>query len=135
MYNRSFIENFLLLNLSELGNKVQYLRYDPSTTKNKYGESKRKNYLPPVELDAIIRYDPTKEEIEEFGMDKDNIEIVVKVLNTQLESAGITPSTDDAIRIGTETYFITSTQSKGILQNKPILIRIGCKKRSENRAE
>lgn len=134
MYNRSFIEDSLLLNLNELGNKVQYLRYDPSTTKNKYGESKRKNYLPPVELDAIILYDPNKEELEDFGMDKDNIEIMVKVPNYQLEAAGITPSTDDVIQIGTETYFIISTQSKGTLQNKPILIRIGCKKWSENRA-
>lgn len=119
--------------LKLFGNKVRYLKFDSTTTKNKYGESKKKSYLPPIEFNAIVKFDPNEKELEEFGMDKDNVEVMVKVLTVQVEYESLTLTTDDVIEINGERFFITSLGSAGRIGDKPIFRALGCKRVSDNR--
>lgn len=133
MWNSTKMNAAFLRNLQEFGNKVRYLKYDSSTTKNIYGESKRKTYATPIEFDAIVRFEPSAKELEEYGMTKDKVEVMVKLLTAQVEDNSLVVSLDDVIEVDGITLFITELGSAGRIGDKPLFRHIGCKKVSDNR--
>ena len=132
---REYIAETVSKTISAFDNQVDYLRYDTDTERNKYGESKRKSYHEPITFNAIIRFSPSRENLEEFGMDKDNTDVLVKIPRLDLEREGVEPHSDDKILINGTHYFITSLNFKGWAENNQALIIIGCSRRSDNRAK
>lgn len=134
MLNHTFLSVMFEKELKRFGNKIQYRKFDPTASpKNKYGESKRKTYATSIEFDAIVKFEPSSEELEEYGMDKDKVRVVAKVLTVQLEFANVKVSTDDILEINGEKYFVASLGGAGRVAEKPIFVVIGCAKESENR--
>lgn len=116
------IENTVI----KIGNTVRYLQYDPSTRKNIYGESKVKKYLPPINFPALIRFNPNEEELEDYGMDKENVEVLVKIPKSKIVESGLNPSLDDKIEIDGKDYYIKSIVEKGRIEDNFILVVFGC---------
>jgi len=133
MLNRTYYQGSIDRVLERVGSPVIYQKYKPSE-KNRYGESKVKEY-DPIPITAFVKYDPSAEELEEYGFDKENVDIVVKVPLHVAMKAGIELNVDDAIDIKDFRYFITSLQQKGIVGGDPLLVRVGCQRRSQNRGK
>lgn len=127
--------NLMNRRVQQIGHDIGYLKFDPSTPKNKFNESKVKRYLPPVPMKAVLVWHPTEEKIQEFGLDRENVEILFRIPTTQFTEAGITPDINDKVSLNGEEYFIIGLDSGGWVNNQPIFTVLACGRESENRGK
>lgn len=109
------------------GSTIQYLKFDPNNERNTYDEFLGTKYLPPVELQVVFKDSPSKDELEEFGMDLDTM-VLIRIPQIQLDVHNLKPEVNDKIILNDEDYLVYQVANKGNIRNKPIFVVVGCRK-------
>jgi|SRR5690554_1990415 len=109
------------------GSDIEYFKYDPSTERNHYGETLGTKYLPPETFRVIFKIYPSRDDLEEFGMDL-NTEVIVRIPYHQLEEKGIEPFQNDKIVLNGIDYFVHQVSGQGHIRNLPIFVAVGCQR-------
>jgi hypothetical protein len=101
--------------IKKTGNTIYIKRFNPSTEKNIYGESKRKLYRPPTPIPAMVKFNPSEETITEAGLKKEQLDVLVRIAYESLavrkltskDGMGTILTTDDLLVINNIEYNIT----------------------------
>lgn len=118
--------------IKKAGSKIIIRKYDIYSNKDEvYGESKTKRYLAPIELSALVYFDPAEEMLSENGMDKDLTELLVKIAYQELAvknlispKGGTTITQDDLFVINGVKYKINRVKPS-VHYNKHLIYVFG----------
>ena len=113
--------------VQKLGSDILYYPYDPSNTKNQYGETLGTKYLSAIPFRCVYKENPTKEELEEFGI-SDEANLVIRIPQKQVDEANLTPTTLDKVSVDGKEFMVKELGKHGLVNNQSVFLVIGCKR-------